>query len=141
MKNFFYWTSTVLISAFMAFVASAYLSHQPKMMMAFSSLGYPSYFPKILGIFKILGAVALLVPRFPRLNEWAYAGFTFTFIGAFVSHLAMGQNQEALMPLITLIVLATSYFTRPFSRRLPSAIVVASETVVVTSDERENTVV
>jgi hypothetical protein len=118
MKKIIYWISTVLISVFMLFVAVAYLDHQPKMMAAFASLGYPSYFPNLLGIFKILGVIALLSPGFPILKEWAYAGFTFTFIGAFVSHLAVNQNQEAMMPLITLILLAASYFTRPATRRL-----------------------
>jgi hypothetical protein len=137
MKNILYWISTILVSAFMLFVALAYLSHQPKMMAAFSSLGYPNYFPTILGVFKILGAIALLVPGFARLKEWAYAGFTFTFIGAFVSHLAMNQNQEAIMPVITLVLLVTSYLTRPLGRRLPSSVVVATETILVKAHERQ----
>jgi len=53
-------------------------------------LGYPSYFLVILGIWKLLGAIALVVPRFPRLKEWAYAGVVFNFTGAVASHLASG---------------------------------------------------
>ncbi len=112
MKQIIYWISTVLISAFMLIIAITYLDHQPKMMAVFASLGYPSYFPKLLGVFKILGVMALLSPGFPILKEWAYAGFTFTFIGAFVSHLAVNQYQEALMPLIAMILLSISYFSR-----------------------------
>ena len=115
-----YWIATILISAFMAFVAFSYLSHEPKMMSAFASLGYPTYFPMILGIAKILGALALLVPGFPRLKEWAYAGFTFTFIGAIWSHLAADQNKEALMPLASLVVLTISCLCRPAERRVPA---------------------
>jgi hypothetical protein len=131
MKTILYWVSTLMLSAFMLFVAFAYLTHQPKMMAAFTSLGYPSYFPDILGVAKILGVIALLVPGFPRLKEWAYAGFTFTFIGAFISHLAVGQNQEALMPLVALGLLAISYFTSPASRMFPAPFAIGSRTTVV----------
>jgi hypothetical protein len=143
MRSYFYWTSTFLVSAFMIFVALAYLSHQPKMLAEFSSLGYPRYFPNLLGVFKILGVIALLVPKFPRLKEWAYAGFAFTFIGAFVSHLAMGQNHQAIMPVFASVLLAASYFTRPLSRRLPAVVVVfaASETEVVETEEHETALV
>ncbi len=114
-----YWVATVLICAMMAMSAFMYLTHQPKMMTAFAQLGYPGYFPNILGVAKLLGIGALLAPRFALLKEWAYAGFTFTFIGAFVSHLAMGQSQEAAGPAVALILLAASYLTRPVDRRLP----------------------
>jgi DoxX-like family len=55
-------------------------------------LGYPAYFLVILGVWKIPGAAALLVPRFPRLTEWAYAGAFFTYTGAVASHLAVGDS-------------------------------------------------
>jgi caffeoyl-CoA O-methyltransferase len=51
-------------------------------------LGYPTYFMTIHTIWYILGGLALLVPRFPRLKEWAYAGLFFIYTGAFMSHLA-----------------------------------------------------
>jgi DoxX-like family len=117
-KNIVYWISTLLICAMMTMVAFAYLAHEPKMAEAFRALGYPPYFQNILGIAKILGVIALLIPGFALLKEWAYAGFTFTFIGAFASHLAVGQNQEALMPLISLVLLGLSYSLRPATRRL-----------------------
>jgi hypothetical protein len=138
MKTVIYWTSTILVSFFMLFVAIAYLNHQPKMMASFSSLGYPSYFPNILGVFKILGALALLLPRFPLLKEWAYAGFTFTFIGAFVSHVAINQSREAIMPVIALLLLVASYFTRPLSRRLTSSAKIVAETVEVKTIDTPN---
>lgn len=116
-KHVTYWIATVLMCGFMAFISYSYLTHAPKMMSAFASLGYPSYFPMILGIAKMLGIVALLVPGLPHLKEWAYAGFTFTFLGAVFSHLSSGQQQAALLPLISLLVLAISYATRPADRR------------------------
>lgn len=105
----------------MAFDAYAYLTHEPKMEGALASLGYPSYFMTILGVAKLLGVLALLVPQAPRLKEWAYAGFTFTFIGAFFSHLASGQHKEAVMPLAALVIMAISYLLRPPPRRILEA--------------------
>jgi p-aminobenzoyl-glutamate transporter AbgT len=116
-KHITYWIATLFVCAFMAYVSYAYLSHEPKMMSAFASLGYPSYFPMILGMAKILGIIALLVPGLPHLKEWAYAGFTFTFVGAIFSHLESHQAQAVVMPLASLVVLAISYATRPEERR------------------------
>jgi putative oxidoreductase len=116
-----YWATTLLFAAFMAYNAYAYLSRDPKMMTAMFSLGYPPYFPIILGIAKILGVIAILVPSAPRTKEWAYAGFTFTMIGAFFSHLASGQVREAAMPVALLIVMAASYLLRPPMRRILEA--------------------
>ena len=113
-----YWIATLLLSADMAFAAFSYFSRDVKIMAAFASLGYPAYFPLILGTAKILGIVALLVPGQLRLKEWAYAGFTFTFIGAIWSHLASGQPKAVLMPALALVVLAISYACRPLERRV-----------------------
>ena len=55
-------------------------------------LGYPLYFLYIIGIWKILGVIAILVPRFKLVKEWAYAGFFFLMTGALVSHLASGDH-------------------------------------------------
>jgi hypothetical protein len=113
-----YWIATILICGQMAFAAFVYLTKQPKMMEGFASLGYPDYFPMILGVAKALGVIALLVPGYPMLKEWAYAGFTFTFIGAMWSHLAMDQNKAAIMPFAALVLLTISCLLRPASRRV-----------------------
>src|ERR1044071_4962278 len=118
-KTVTYWVATIIISAFMAFAAYSYLSRAPKVVEGFASLGYPAYFPMILGVAKALGVLALLVPGLPRLKEWAYAGFTFTFLGAICSHLASHKNEPARMPAASLIVLAISYACRPAERRMP----------------------
>ena len=120
-KQAAYWTATILFAAFMAFDAYAYLSHDPKMTAALAVLGYPYYFMNILGTAKALGVVAILVPGTVRLKEWAYAGFTFTFIGAFFSHSASGQHREAAMPLVALAIMAVSYLLRPPQRRILEA--------------------
>ena len=69
-------------------------------------------------MFKVLGAGALLAPRMGLVKEWAYAGFGFTFLGAAASHLAVGKEKEAVSPLVTLLVLAASYVTRPPERKV-----------------------
>lgn len=112
-----YWIATILLCGQMAFAAFMYLTHQPKVMEGFASLGYPDYFPMILGVAKLLGVIALLIPAYPVLKEWAYAGFTFTFIGAMWSHFAADQNAAVLMPFASLVLLTVSCLLRPASRR------------------------
>jgi uncharacterized membrane protein YphA (DoxX/SURF4 family) len=116
-----YWTATVVFCALMAYDAFAFLSGDPKMAAAMASLGYPPYFSTILGVAKALGVIALLVPGAPRTKEWAYAGFTFTLIGACFSHLATGQRGEIVMPAAALLILAISYVLRPPLRRILEA--------------------
>jgi hypothetical protein len=105
-----YWTTTVLIAAFMLFSGSMYLTKDPHMMEAFQKLGYPLYFTTLLGIAKLLGAIGLVQPKWKLIQEWAYAGFAFTFIGAAWSHFSMGESVVA--PLIALIILIVSYYFR-----------------------------
>jgi uncharacterized membrane protein YphA (DoxX/SURF4 family) len=82
-------------------------------------LGYPSYFLVILGIWKVLGALALLAPRFPLLKEWAYAGVFFADTGAVASHLTTGYGTGELTFLIPLAVLTVlSWALRPPTRRI-----------------------
>jgi len=81
-------------------------------------LGYPLYFLTILGIWKILGVIAVLLPKFPLLKEWAYAGFFFAMSGAIFSHLAMGDAAKELFgPVLLLILTAVSWYFRPASRK------------------------
>ena len=85
-------------------------------------LGYPPYFLVILGTWKLLGAVALVIPRFPRLKEWAYAGVFFDLTGAVVSLFASGLINVGAMayPILMIGVAVTSWALRPPSRRLCS---------------------
>lgn len=125
-----YWISTGLISVLMLFAAGSYLLEPPTVRQNFESMGYPRYFPAILGVAKILGVLALLAPRTVRLKEWAYAGFTFTFLGAAISHFASEQYGAIAMPLVAFVLLAVSYATRPPSRRL------LNKTTVTETNER-----
>jgi len=78
---------------------------------ALAHLGYPEYNLTIFGIAKILGSIAILQPKFRTIKEWAYAGFTINFIGAFASHAFVGDGIGMLIPpVITLVIMFISYF-------------------------------
>jgi hypothetical protein len=84
-----------------------------------TQLGYPVYFLTILGAWKILGAVAVLIPGFPLLKEWAYAGFFFTMSGAIFSHIASGSSVNEIFPsLLLLILTVVSWYFRPANRKI-----------------------
>jgi len=117
-----YWLLTMLVVLSQGASGVMDLAGAQPLVDGVTALGYPVYILKILGPFKILGVIALAAPGFPRLKEWAYAGFTFDFIGAFASHLLNGDGPgELAPPLILLAILVGSYLLRPASRRLPGA--------------------
>lgn len=84
-----------------------------------TGLGYPIYMLSILGAWKLLGVITILIPRFPLLKEWAYAGFFFAMSGAAISHITMGQPfVEAVPSLVLLTMTVVSWYLRPEDRRL-----------------------
>lgn len=86
-------------------------------------LGYPVYFLTILGIAKILGSIAVLIPKFPILKEWAYAGFFFLMTGAIYSHIATGDKLKENFPALLLLVLTlVSWYLRPPGRKIVAGI-------------------
>jgi hypothetical protein len=86
-----------------------------------TQLGYPVYFLTILGVWKILGVAAVLIPKFPLLKEWAYAGFFFAMSGAAFSHIASGDPVIELFPsLLLLILTVVSWYFRPADRKIIS---------------------
>jgi hypothetical protein len=115
-----YWVSTAVVAAMSLFAAYAYLSGGPQAVRGFAHVGYPQQLRVLLGIAKLLGAVTLLAPGVAKLKEWAYAGFTFAWIAACVAHYLAKDGPVAFMPLILLLLLAVSYFTRPANRQWPS---------------------
>lgn len=104
-----YWITTGLLSLAMLFSAYVYLT-QPAMQQAFVHLGYPAHFRVELAGAKVLGVLLLLAPVGARPKEWAYAGFAFTFVAAFLAHTDVGDSlAERLSPLLTLALLGASY--------------------------------
>jgi DoxX-like family len=112
-----YWVSTSLLAVMSFFAAYAYLSGSAQAVQGFAHVGYPQQLRIILGFAKPLGAIALLVPGLPILKEWAYAGFTFAWISAFVAHYLAKDGPTVFMPLVLLVILIISYLTRPASRQ------------------------
>ena len=107
----FYWVFTVLI-CLLDGVMPALTSHTELAKQGISHLGYPDYFRVMLTFFKVAGAFILILPMFKgRIKEWAYAGFTFNFISAAVSHTVVdGFGGQTVFPLAALVILAASYF-------------------------------
>ena len=117
-----YWVTTALVVFELALGGVWDILRVPQVRGLIERLGYPSYFLIILGIWKLLGAVALVIPRFPRLKEWAYAGVLFDLTGAIVSLLASGLIDAGTMayPIVMTGVAVASWALRPSSRRLGS---------------------
>lgn len=124
-RKVIYWVTTVLVALMSVFAGFAYLSGSPQAVQGFAHVGYPQHLRIILGIAKILGAIALVAPRFPTLKEWAYAGFTFAWITAHIAHHVAKDGATQYMPLVLLALLFVSYFTRPETRRWQAQVVTA----------------
>jgi uncharacterized membrane protein YphA (DoxX/SURF4 family) len=123
-----YWATTIIIA--FEFLAGGVvdlthgrtnvMSGEP-VVLVLAHLGYPAYLLTILGIWKLLGGITLLVPRFPRLKEWAYAGAFFVYIGAAASGVVRGHDDPGTLiwgPLIFAMITLASWALRPQSRTL-----------------------
>jgi len=107
-----YWIITSLMAAFMLLASIPDVLRQPQAASIFGHLGYPVYLLPFLGTAKTLGIIAVLVPAFQRLKEWAYAGLFFDVIGALYSHLSVGDSPSGWMPaLIGLVLIGGSYLS------------------------------
>lgn len=114
-----YWVSTVLLALGMLAGGLAQLFRVQANVEGVSHLGYPVYLLTILGVWKILGVIALLIPNFKLLKEWAYAGFFFAMSGAFFSHLAVGDSFGEIFPsMLFLILTFISWYFRPLERKI-----------------------
>lgn len=116
-RKVIYWVITGLLAAMSALAAVSYLMGSAQVVQGFAHLGYPQHLRILLGIAKLLGAIALVMPGFPKLKEWAYAGFTFAWIAAHVAHHLAKDGPEQYLPLLLLVLLLISYVTRPTSRK------------------------
>jgi DoxX-like protein len=97
-----------------------YLWSSPQAIQGFAHVGYPQQLRVLLGIAKLLGGITLIVPGLLTLKERAYAGFTFAWVAAVVAHYLAKDGVVAFFPLMLLVLLFVSYFTRPARRRLGS---------------------
>ena len=118
-KNIAYWTTTILGPTSFVIGGLIGLSQSEQVVAPLTHLGYPAYFGSLLGAWKLLGAIAITAPRFPRLKEWAYAGFAFDLTAAAFSHAMVGDaTGEIVGPLVFLGLVLASWALRPDSRKL-----------------------
>ena len=114
-----YWIATIWLALGMVSSGIVQLLKMKEEVELFNSLGYPIYFLTLIGIWKMLGVVAVLVPKFPLVKEWAYAGFFLAMSGAIYSHIAVGHSfQEIFPPMLLLILTVVSWYFRPPDRKL-----------------------
>jgi uncharacterized membrane protein YphA (DoxX/SURF4 family) len=121
-KSIAYWIATILVALPIGSGGIAQVAHLKENVDGFVHvLGYPLYFMTILGVWKVLGSIAILVPRFPRLKEWAYAGIFFDLTGAAATWAAVGGPGEAfhiIAPLIITGFTVASWALRPPGRMI-----------------------
>ena len=106
--NIIYWIFTGLLVAVMLFSGISSIMNTPESIKMMSGhFGYPAYFNQYLGVAKVLGSIALLVPGFPRLKEWAYAGFAFDMISAVYSEISVHDQVSQWAPIFVFIAFLT----------------------------------
>jgi hypothetical protein len=121
-----YWATTGFVVFNMFFGALAELAQFTPTAEGMQALGYPIYMMAILGTWKVLGSITLLIPRFPRLKEWAYAGMFFNMTGAAISHLVVADEAWHVWYTASLAILVlVSWALRPESRALGTPLIQA----------------
>lgn len=114
-----YWIATLWLALGMTSTGIVQLLKIKEEVELMNGLGYPIYFLTIIGTWKLLGVVAILIPKFPLIKEWAYAGFIFNMTGAIFSHLAVGGSAlDFFGPSLLIVLSVTSWYFRPAERRL-----------------------
>lgn len=116
-----YWIFTLWLALGMFSTGLVQLLKHPEEVDRITRLGYPVYFLTIIGVWKMLGIIAVLVPKFPVVKEWAYAGFFFAMSGAAISHIAMSSPLNEIFPSLLLLALTiVSWYFRPDDRKVIS---------------------
>ncbi|UAY51121.1 DoxX family protein [Ferruginibacter albus] len=100
-----YWVFTILFAGLMFFSAIPdVMVSKDAINIVTDMLGYPKYFIAFIGVAKVLGVIAILIPGFPRIKEWAYAGLFFDLIGATYSGLAKGGFQLPMLGMLVFFI-------------------------------------
>jgi DoxX-like family len=111
-RSITYWTATLIISLTMFFIGYQYIT-EPDFAAEVTNLGFPSYFRIELALAHEFGALALVLPFREGIKEWAYAGFSITFISAVIAHAVSGDPITIVIkPLIFMAILSVSYYGR-----------------------------
>lgn len=116
-----YWIATLWLALGMTATGIVQLIPMKEEVEMIQRLGYPLYFLTLLGVWKLLGVIAILIPKFGLLKEWAYAGFFFAMSGAVVSHLAIKDEASTLFgPVLLIVLTVVSWYFRPENRKCSS---------------------
>ncbi len=127
-NKFIYWIATIWLALGMISTGIVQLFKVQGEADFIIALGYPCYFLTLIGIWKILGVIAILIPRFPVVKEWAYAGFFFTMTGALFSHVAMNNPlNEMFPPLLLLTLTCISWYFRPAGKKMKDVMIKRNE--------------
>lgn len=114
-----YWIATLWLALGMTSTGIVQLIKMDEEVAMMQRLGYPLYFLMIIGVWKLLGVIAVLIPKFPLVKEWAYAGFFFAMSGAIISHAAVGDAaKEYFGPTLLLVLTVVSWYFRPQDRKV-----------------------
>jgi DoxX-like family len=114
-----YWIATLWLALGMTSSGFFQIIKYEEAVTNMNKWGYPTFFLSIIGTWKILGVIAVLVPKYPLVKEWAYAGFFFLMTGAIFTHLAAGDPAKEFFgaSLLLLLTLVSWYF-RPADRKI-----------------------
>ena len=108
----FYWIFTVLMVATIGVGSVFNALSSPESVEHITGIGYPAYIVPFVGVAKLLGLIAILIPGYPRIKEWAYAGLMYDIVAAFYSHLAFGSppSMWAGFPVFIFVIFGSYYF-------------------------------
>ncbi|GGG71748.1 DoxX family protein [Paenibacillus radicis (ex Gao et al. 2016)] len=116
-----YWIVTIILAFSIALSGIGQLMQYGGNVDLVNDIGFPLYFTNILGTWKLLGVIAIVIPGFPRLKEWAYSGIFFLMTGAALSHVFAHDygngGFHVILPLIYAALGIVSWALRPKSRR------------------------
>jgi len=120
-KLIWYWIITLILSFCIFSGGLAQALQVEGVLKGFKPLGYPTYFISIIGVWKMLGIIAILIPGFKLLKEWAYAGIFFVMSGAVISHIASNDiSAQIVAPVLLAVFTVLSWYLRPADRKIIS---------------------
>jgi len=118
-KSIWFWIITAILSFCIFSGGLAQAFQVDGVVKGFKPLGYPNYFISIIGIWKVLGIIAILIPGFKLLKEWAYAGIFFAMSGAVISHIASNDvSLQIIAPIVLAVFTVLSWYLRPADRKI-----------------------
>lgn len=114
-----YWTTTILFAGFMILTSIPDILMSEEAVKFMTHLGYPEYFIPFIGVAKVLGCIAILIPSFKKIKEWAYAGLVFDLIGAIYSNIRVDGFNAGM--LVFGIFFSLAYFSYSYNEKLHNA--------------------